>query len=67
MGRVGKGKVCDVKGCSKPAVRSISRNKVKGLDVSPSGRRVYLCEEHYKLWKKLTKKDRELDRLRFLR
>ncbi len=67
MGKVGKGKLCDVKGCGRPAVRSISGEKARGLDVAPSGRRVYLCEEHYKLWKKLTKRDRELDRLRFLR
>lgn len=35
-----------------------------GLKVSGE-RRVFLCHEHYKIWKKATKKDRELDRARF--
>ena len=35
-----------------------------GLTVSGE-RRVFLCHEHYKVWKKATKKDRELDRARF--
>ena len=66
MGKVGKGTNCSVSDCKNTAERSISGNSVAGSGLKVSAdRRVYLCHEHYKAWKKATKKDRELDRVRF--
>ena len=67
MGKVGVGTTCNVKGCSKPAVRSLSAAKVAaaGLEVSGGGRRVYLCKEHYKQYKKLSRKERKLEQARW--
>ena len=66
MGKVGKGVKCSVTGCSNSAERSISRAQLgrSGLNVSGE-RRAFLCHDHYKIWKKATKKDRELDRAKF--
>ena len=66
MGRVKRGTPCSVKGCEREAVRSLSLDKVKvaGLDVE-GVRRVYLCEEHYKEYKKRTKKQRKAELWRF--
>ncbi len=65
MGKVERGVKCSVDGCGADAERSLSRDKVSGLKVVGEGRRVYLCSQHYKAWKKATKKERELDRVRF--
>jgi len=35
------------------------------LKVSTEQRKAYLCDDHFKQWKKETKKAREVDRLRF--
>ena len=66
MGRVDKGAKCSVSGCGSEAVRSISAEKVKlaGLRVG-NERRAYLCKEHYKEYKKKTKKDKQLERMRY--
>jgi len=65
LGRVNKGVKCSVKGCNEEAVRSLSVAKVKnaGLDVETS-RRVYLCKEHYKEFKKGNKKDAQIEKWR---
>jgi len=65
MGRVKKGVRCSVKGCTQPAVRSVSveRAKAAGLDVE--GRRAYLCEEHYKEFKRRRRRERLVERWRF--
>ncbi len=62
MGKVSSGVKCDVEGCGNPAVRSLPAGKVAaaGLKVS-GGRRVYLCREHYKEYKKRTRKEREME------
>lgn len=66
LGKVGKGVNCSVASCKNPAARSISREQLGSSGLSVSGeRRVLLCHEHYKTWKKSTKKDRDLDRVRF--
>ena len=54
-------------GCKDPAERSLSREDMggSGLSVGGEGRRVYLCREHYKAWKKATKKSRSLERSRW--
>ena len=66
MGRIDKGVKCNVSGCSQEAVRSLSAEKVKkaGLRVMDE-RRAYLCREHYKEYKKRTKKDKQLEKWRF--
>ena len=67
MGRIEKGVKCCVSGCSREAARSISTDKVKaaGLSVSSQEKRVFICKEHYKEYKKKTKKDKTLDRWRW--
>jgi len=66
MGRIDKGAKCSVSGCGKEAVRSLSTDRVKaaGLKVGAE-RRAYLCKEHYKEYKKKTKKDKQLEKWRF--
>jgi hypothetical protein len=48
------------------AIRSIASDKVKaaGLKVGDD-KRAYLCKEHYKEYKKKTKKDKTLDKWRY--
>jgi thymidine kinase len=67
LGRIEKGVKCSVSGCGREAVRSISTDKVKsaGLKVGSSEKRAYLCREHYKEFKKKTKKDKKLDKWRY--
>ena len=67
MGKVNKGVSCIVKGCGEGAVRSISYKKVVGSGLTvEKGTRGYLCNKHYKEYKKRTKKDRKIERLRFI-
>jgi len=65
MGRVAKGVRCSVAGCDAQAVRSLSTGKVTaaGLEVT-GGRRAYLCRDHYKEYKKGTKKEKLLEKWR---
>jgi hypothetical protein len=65
VGRIDKGEKCSVSGCSNTAERSISADKVKaaGLKVG-NDNRAYLCKEHYKEYKKKSKKDKLLDKWR---
>lgn len=67
MGKVDKGVGCGVVGCKNMAERSLSREEVggSGLSVGGDGRRVYLCRDHYKAWKKATRKSRSLERSRW--
>ncbi len=67
MGKVEKGVACSIGGCKNTSERSIGRDQLagSGLAASGEGRRVYLCHEHYKTWKKATKKDREIQRARW--
>jgi len=66
LGRVSKGVKCSVARCEKPAFRSIAASKATaaGLRVG-GGRRAYLCKEHYKEYKKKTKKDKMLEKWRY--
>jgi hypothetical protein len=66
LGRIAKGVKCSVSGCGGEAVRSISADKVKsaGLGVG-SEKRAYLCKAHYKEYKKKTKKDKQLEQMRY--
>ncbi len=67
MGRIDKGVKCSVAGCNREAVRSLSTGKAKsaGLNVSGNEKRVYVCREHYKEFKKKTKKDKVIDKWRY--
>jgi len=67
MGKVDKGAPCSVTGCRNKSERSIGKDQLtgSGLSAGQSGRRVYLCHEHYKTWKKATKKDRAMERARW--
>ena len=60
-----KVKTCDVSGCSGESVKTVSASKAKlaGLSFPSELRKVHLCKEHYKKFKKATKKDRELERM----
>ena len=66
LGRIGKGVKCSVSGCGQDAVRSLSADKVRvaGLRVG-NERRAYLCKEHYKDYKKKTKKDKQVEQWRY--
>ncbi|MCD6342141.1 MAG: hypothetical protein J7L83_04775 [Thaumarchaeota archaeon] len=66
MGKISKGAKCSVVGCEEPAVRSIARQRIpSSLKVKSEGRRAYLCEKHYKEFKKLTREERRVERWRY--
>jgi len=57
---------CDIEGCKADAERSISGRKVEkaGMTLSSDpAKSAHLCREHYKEFKKRTKKDRTFERL----
>jgi len=61
-----KDRKCDASGCDAVAERSVSAKKAgkAGLKLASEDlRNAHLCKEHYKQFKKKTKKDRELERL----
>ncbi len=66
LGRVDKGVKCNVTGCGRDADRSLPAEKVKaaGLRIGVE-KRAYLCKEHYKEYKKKTKKDKKLEKWRY--
>jgi len=66
VGRIDKGVKCSVSGCGQEAVRSLSTEKVKiaGLRVG-NEKRAFLCKEHYKEFKKKTKKDKQIEKWRY--
>ena len=67
MGKIDKGVKCSISNCKNDAVRSLSAEKVRsaGLNVGSGGRRAYLCKEHYKEYKKKTKKEKMLEKWRY--
>ena len=66
LGKISKGINCSVKGCSQTAVRSLSKNKISSGSFEIVGdRRAYLCQDHYKEWKKSYKKQEDLERVRW--
>jgi hypothetical protein len=72
MGKVKQGTLCSVEGCEEKAVRSFATDKAREA-LQPTGaslkddraRRAYLCQKHYKLFKKQTKKDKKVDKWRY--
>lgn len=66
MGRVAKGVKCSIAGCGKDAIRSLATEKVKAAGLNVSGaRKSYLCKDHYKEYKKKSKKDKMLEQWRY--
>lgn len=65
MGKISKGVKCTVSGCERDAIRSISTQKAKSAGLKVEGKRSYLCEEHYREYKKGSKKERRIEKLRF--
>ena len=66
MGRVAKGEKCSVTGCKNDAVRSLPVDKVKAAGLKVVGdKRAYLCKDHYKEYKKKSKKDKQLEKWRY--
>ena len=56
--------LCSSVGCNNPVKRSVSRKKVdaiSSLNVEGTGRKVGLCQDCYRIFKKSTKKDREME------
>ncbi len=68
MGKIKKGVLCSVRGCDNKAVKAISYNVFSTADVSldlkEKSRRIYLCREHYKIFKKGSKKQRIYEKWR---
>lgn len=58
-------KACDVRGCGSEAERSISGDAATEakLKVDDGLKRVHLCKEHYREYKKASRKERELSTL----
>ncbi len=56
---------CEVLDCTKPAERSVSAENAKsaGLQYAEGLKRVHLCKDHYRQFKKETKKDRIIESL----
>lgn len=55
---------CEVAGCTNEKFRTVPRKSAEKLfTFNSSGTKVHLCKEHYKRFKKETKKDREIERL----
>ncbi|SVC61415.1 uncharacterized protein METZ01_LOCUS314269 [marine metagenome] len=57
---------CNAIGCDKSFERSVSRKKVDKIDslnVEGKGRKVGLCQDCYRIYKKATKKDRTMESL----
>ncbi|MEM4576618.1 MAG: hypothetical protein QW701_04035 [Candidatus Nezhaarchaeales archaeon] len=65
MSRTSKGEKCAF--CDDIAVRSVSTVKAaKYFNIKPEARgRIYLCKKHYKEYKKKSKEERDLERLRW--
>ncbi len=68
MGKVKKGESCSVKGCTGTAVRSLSPSYAAtmakaGMAVAEGGR-LYLCEAHYKKFKKAHAGEEKLEKWR---
>jgi hypothetical protein len=67
LGRIDKGVNCSVINCKNAAIRSLPFDKAKasGLKITGEGKRTFLCKEHYKEFKKKTKKDKTIDKWRY--
>jgi hypothetical protein len=64
VGRINKGTKCSLANCNEDAVRSVSGPKVKATGLDIEGKRAYLCKDHYREYKKESKKERQIERWR---
>ena len=64
VGRISKGTKCSVAGCDDDAIRSVSLPKAKSAGLDVEGKRAYLCKDHYKEFKKGSKKDKQIEKWR---
>lgn len=64
MGKISKGQKCTVANCKNEAVRSVSVAKAKAAGLNVSGKDAYVCEEHYKQFKKGNKKTDQIEKWR---
>ena len=59
--------ICSVLDCTEESKRSLSHKKVENalpnLKLKASGKKVHLCKEHYKQFKKATKQERKIETL----
>lgn len=57
--------ICGVEGCEKLAERSVYLKMAKkaALSLKVENRRIHLCKDHYKAFKKATRIDRDLEKL----
>ena len=56
--------ICNSVSCNNPTKRSVSRKKVdsvSSLNVEGTSKKVGLCRDCYKIFKKATKKDRAME------
>jgi hypothetical protein len=53
-----------VANCDGEAVRSVNGSKAKNAGLDIDGRKAYLCKDHYKEFKKGSKKDRQIEKWR---
>lgn len=64
-----EGKVCDVISCTEQSHRTVNTKLAQGTSLNlpkidgKKIKRVHLCKEHSKVYKKETKEEREMDRL----
>ena len=57
---------CSSQACDSPIKRSVSRKKidsVASLTVEGTGRKVGLCQDCYRIFKRFTKKDKKMESL----
>jgi hypothetical protein len=58
---------CDVSGCEEKVKKAVSYKKIQNalpnLKFDKPGKRVHLCKNHYKDFKKVTKTERKLEKL----
>jgi len=55
---------CSSVGCNNQIKRSVSRKKadaISSLNVEGTGKKVSLCQDCYRIFKKSTKKDRDME------
>lgn len=65
MGKIEKGVKCSVASCEELAVRSVSAAKVEEAGLKVEGNKAYLCETHYREYKKKSKAARQVERWRW--
>ena len=59
---------CNVTGCKNDKFKTVSRKEAEKIfSLSSNYNKVHLCKEHYKEFKKKTKKDREIERLTWVK